>query len=170
MASSVIRFLCSAIGARAICSLPRRFQWQAISITHLGVPDIIRSVLFVTTLGIAAMNVLVDGLMVEEGQRTGSLDSFRGNNGHGSISRPFCSCTRRLADRNLDTIGSGAVGCADCRLRSPRRVDQHAVLHWRSSRCRQHATLQYGAGTRRSRFPGACGSWLPSLLECDTQF
>jgi MFS family permease len=49
-----------------------------LTITGLEVPDIILSVLFVTTLGIAAMDVLVDALMVEEGQRTGLIGEFQG--------------------------------------------------------------------------------------------
>ncbi|WP_447984001.1 MFS transporter [Nitrospira sp. Nam74] len=49
-----------------------------LTIARLEGPDIILSVLFVTTLGIAAMDVLVDALMVEEGQRTGLIGEFQG--------------------------------------------------------------------------------------------
>lgn len=48
-----------------------------LAIAQLGVPEIMLSVLFVATLGIAAMDVLVDALMVEEGQRTGLIGPFQ---------------------------------------------------------------------------------------------
>lgn len=49
-----------------------------LAVTQLAAPDVILWVLFLTTLGIAAMDVLVDALMVEEGQRTSLIGQFQG--------------------------------------------------------------------------------------------
>jgi MFS family permease len=49
-----------------------------LAITQIGTLDFILWVLVITTLGIAAMDVLVDALMVEEGQRTQLIGQFQG--------------------------------------------------------------------------------------------
>jgi MFS family permease len=47
-------------------------------VSQLAAPHAILTVLLITTLGIAAMDVLVDALMVEEGQKTGLIGQFQG--------------------------------------------------------------------------------------------
>lgn len=49
-----------------------------LAMSQLAAPHAILTVLLVTTLGIAAMDVLVDALMVEEGQKTGLIGQFQG--------------------------------------------------------------------------------------------
>ena len=49
-----------------------------LAMSQLTTSRTILTVLFVTTLGIAAMDVLVDALMVEEGQKTGFIGRFQG--------------------------------------------------------------------------------------------
>jgi MFS family permease len=49
-----------------------------LAVTQLAAPHAILTVLLVTTLGIAAMDVLVDALMVEEGQKSGLIGQFQG--------------------------------------------------------------------------------------------
>ena len=49
-----------------------------VTMSWLETSHAILTVLLVTTLGIAAMDVLVDALMVEEGQKTGLIGQFQG--------------------------------------------------------------------------------------------
>ena len=49
-----------------------------LAMSRLATPHAILTVLLVATLGIAAIDVLVDALMVEEGQKTGLIGQFQG--------------------------------------------------------------------------------------------
>ncbi|HKN85501.1 MAG TPA: MFS transporter [Nitrospiraceae bacterium] len=49
-----------------------------LAMSQLAAPHAVLTMLLITTLGVAAMDVLVDALMVEEGQKTGLIGQFQG--------------------------------------------------------------------------------------------
>jgi MFS family permease len=84
-----------------------------LTVTQLAAPRIILTVLLLTTLGIAAMDVLVDAVMVEEGQRTGFIGQFQ---------------AQQWTWLNIASITAAALGGWLIEISTPARAVQFAAL------------------------------------------
>lgn len=84
-----------------------------LATSQLIAPRIILTVLLVTTLGIAAMDVLVDALMVEEGQKTGLIGQFQ---------------AQQWTWLNIASIVAGALGGWLIEISTPAGAMQWAAL------------------------------------------
>jgi len=84
-----------------------------LAISRLAAPHTILIVLLVTTLGIAAMDVLVDALMVEEGQKTGLIGQFQ---------------AQQWTWLNMASITAGALGGWLIEVSTPAGAMQWAAL------------------------------------------